>query len=85
MSLSNRLILEALEPRVLLSANPVSIWTFDTDATDSVGTNDGTLTNGAAIVIDAQRAGVVELDGTDDHITIPSSKDINRLIVWTAW
>ena len=38
-------------------------YAFDTDATDSAGANDGTLVNGASIVLDPERGGVLQLDG----------------------
>ena len=38
-------------------------YAFDTDASDSAGTNHGTLSNGASIVFDSQRGGVLQLDG----------------------
>jgi len=51
----------------------VSRFTFDTDARDTYGTNDGTLTGGASVTNDGTRGKVVSLDGTDDYVSLPSS------------
>jgi len=51
----------------------VSRYTFDVDAQDSVGSNHGTLENGASIVSDPVRGNVLSLDGTDDHVSLPAS------------
>jgi len=50
---------------------PFSRYTFDVDAADSVGGNDGTLLNGAAVVADGQRGNVLELGGVDDYVDLP--------------
>jgi len=51
----------------------VSRFTFDTDARDTYGTSDGTLTNGAAVANDGTRGKVVSLDGDNDYVSLPSS------------
>ena len=43
-------------------------YTFDTDGTDAVGTNHGTLTNGASVVFDAERGGAC-LNSTEQMTT----------------
>jgi len=50
-----------------------SRYTFEVDARDDVGSNDGTLVNGAAVYADPQRGNVLSLDGSDDHISLPRS------------
>jgi chondroitin AC lyase len=45
---------------------------FDVDARDVVGANDGTLNSGAAIVSDPRRGKVLSLDGTNDHVRLPT-------------
>jgi len=50
----------------------VSRYTFDVDAEDVVGTNDGTLMNGASIVSDPVRGNVLSLDGDDDYVELPA-------------
>lgn len=45
-------------------------YAFDGDASDSAGTNHGTLSNGASIVFDSQRGGVLQLDGVDDFVKL---------------
>jgi len=50
-----------------------SHYTFDVDASDAVGTNHGTLTNGAAIVSDGERGNVLSLDGADDYVALPTA------------
>jgi len=51
----------------------VSRYTFDTDARDTYGTNDGTLTGGASVTTDGTRGKVLSLDGTDDYVSLPST------------
>jgi hypothetical protein len=51
----------------------VSRYTFDSDASDCVGDNDGTLSGGASIVSDGERGYVLSLDGTDDYVDLPTS------------
>jgi len=51
----------------------VSRYTFDIDARDTYGTNDGTLTNGASVTTDGTRGKVLSLDGTDDYVDLPSA------------
>lgn len=50
----------------------VSRYTFDVDASDSVGTNDGTLTGGASIADNGSRGKVLLLDGVDDYVSLPA-------------
>jgi hypothetical protein len=56
-----------------VAAGLVSRYTFDADASDSTGSNDGTLTNGAAVATDGTRGKVVSLDGDDDYVALPSA------------
>ena len=51
----------------------VARFTFDTDARDTYGTNDGTLTNGASIATNGTRGKVLSLDGENDYVSLPSS------------
>jgi hypothetical protein len=51
----------------------VSRYTFDMDARDTYGTNNGTLTGGASVTTDGTRGKVLSLDGTDDYVSLPSS------------
>ena len=55
--------------------NVVSRWLADGDATDSIGDNDGTLTNGATFApgIDGQ---AFSLNGTDQWIEVPSDASL---------
>jgi concanavalin A-like lectin/glucanase superfamily protein len=50
--------------------NLTHLYAFDTDASDSAGTNHGTLSNGASIVFDSQRGDVLQLDGVDDYVNL---------------
>jgi hypothetical protein len=56
----------------------VSYWKFDEDsgtiATDSVGTNDGTLVNGP-VWTSGQVDGALSFDGVDDYVSVPDSDD----------
>jgi len=51
----------------------VSRYTFDVDASDSYGNNDGTLTDGASVTTDGTRGKVLSLDGDNDYVSLPSS------------
>jgi len=48
-----------------------SRYSFDVDARDDVGSNDGTLVGGASIVTDPSRGNVLSLDGTNDYVSLP--------------
>jgi len=50
----------------------MSRYTFDVDARDTYGANDGTLTNGASVTNDGTRGLVLSLDGADDYVDLPS-------------
>jgi len=54
-----------------VTAGLFSRYTFDVDASDSVGTNHGSLVNGASIVSDPERGNVLSLDGTNDYVSLP--------------
>ena len=51
----------------------VSRFPFDVNASDVIGTNNGTFVGGASIVADAQRGNVLALDGTNDYVNLPLS------------
>lgn len=56
------------------SADLVNYWSFDSDASDAVGSNTGTLTNGASVVGTSGNyvigTGAVSLDGTNDYVAM---------------
>jgi hypothetical protein len=52
---------------------PTHHYAFDVDASDTSGTNDGMLSNGALIVADPVRGNVLSLDGIDDHVSLQYS------------
>jgi len=56
-----------------VAADLVSRYTFDIDARDTCGTNDGTLTGGASVTTDSVRGKVLSLDGIDDYVSLPST------------
>ena len=70
--------------------SPVAHWTFDVDASDTAGTNDGTLQNGAAIgggTSGRINAGV-QLDGNNDFVEVVDSHtdvDVTKNYTLTAW
>lgn len=69
--------------------SPMAHWTFDTDASDTVGTSDGTLENGAAIgggTSGRINAGV-ELDGGNDYVDVAHTADLNvtKDFTLSAW
>jgi outer membrane protein assembly factor BamB len=52
-------------------------WEFDGDATDSSGNGrDGIAEPGVSFVTDPERGGVVQLDGSDDHVYVPGDTGI---------
>ena len=57
----------------------VSWWKFEGNYNDSVGTNNGVPSGGASIVNDPQRGSVLQLDGINGYIGIPSSPSLNAL------
>jgi hypothetical protein len=66
------------------SINPVyegvvAVWEFDetsgTTATDTYGTHDGTLVNGTANNQAGKIGQCLDLDGTDDYVTLTNSAD----------
>ncbi|NJD55299.1 MAG: DUF11 domain-containing protein, partial [Nitrospirae bacterium] len=66
-------------------SNMISWWKGEEDANDSVGTNNGTLMNGATFV-----AGKVDqafsFDGVDDYISIPHNANLDpSAITVDAW
>ena len=70
------------------SPTPAAYWTFDAGATDSVGTNHGTLLNGAGIApSSAVGPGALLLDGSDDYVAIgnPLGLQITGQITIAAW
>lgn len=65
-------------------------WTFDSDASDSVGANHGVLMNGAAITHDPNQykvgTGALSLDGLDDFVNIVADENLDvRVITMSAW
>ena len=59
-------------PSVSIPA-PVAHWTFDGDADDSAGSNDGTAMNGASFTTSASVGShALSLDGVDDHVDLAS-------------
>jgi len=53
----------------------ISRFTFDEDGRDSIGTNHGTLANGALVVYDPWRgSNVLSLDGSDDYVALPAEQ-----------
>ena len=68
--------------------NLVASWSFDTNANDSTGGYNGTLTNGAFIASPGRfGGGCVELDGVNDYVAIgdPAGLRILGQITIAAW
>ena len=55
-----------------VSAGLFSRYSFDVDASDDAGTNDGTLMEGASVVVDSERGAGLSLDGIDDYVELPA-------------
>ena len=68
-----------------IQANLISYWKLDGDATDSAGTNDGTIYG--ATPTTGQVGGAMYFDGVDDYISVPDnpSLDITGEITLTCW
>lgn len=65
-------------------------YAFNTDASDSAGTNHGTLTNGASVVFDAERGSVLQLDGVNDYVglgwsNVPGGPTDTSVFTIAAW
>src|SRR5262245_25144575 len=84
-----RPVLECLEDRTVPTAVPapagiVSWWPGDGDASDLIGSNDGTLTNGAGFA-----AGMVgqafSFDATDDVVDVGGSASVQGARTIEAW
>jgi len=56
-----------------VAATAAAEYTFNLDGTDSIGSNDATFNNGAAVVTDNERGNVVETDGVNDYVSMPAS------------
>ena len=87
------MVLVVVGPSVPASAQQdlVAHWTFDetsgTTASDSVGSNDGTLQGDATWDTDGKYGGSLLLDGTGDHVLVASGPDVNVTKNYTlsAW
>ncbi len=68
------------------AAGLVGHWPFDSDASDPLGMNDGTLQGGAVLVSDPVRGQVLECNGTDASVLLENrtSNDFSyALWIWT--
>jgi len=67
-------------------ATPISLWNADGNAYDSVGSNDGTLINGATFS-PGEIGQAFSLDGANDYVEISdhTSLDIINAITISAW
>jgi len=57
---------------VVVPSDYVAYWKFDVDASDETGSYDGAFVNGAGVVSDAVRGGVLGLDGSNDYVNVGS-------------
>ncbi len=48
----------------------ISYWKFEGNANDEKGVNNGTLTNGAAVVSDSGKGQALNLDGSNDYVDL---------------
>ncbi len=65
-------------------AGLVHCWPGDDDANDIVGTNHGTLVNGAATTTSGKVGGAFVFDGVDDYIDLVSQPDISTTSGFTV-
>ena len=74
-----------------LPSGLVAYWAFEegsgTTATDSVGTNTGTINGGAAYTTSGKYGKALVFDGVNDYVNVPSSTSIDNLqgITACAW
>ncbi len=61
------------DPALDQDANITTKYTFDVGGTDVIGSNDSTLNNGAAIITDAERGNVLNVDGSNDYAAVPAA------------
>ena len=63
----------------------VAWYEFEDDANDSVGSNHGTMMNGAQIITDLQRGQVLSLDGEDDFVSLSECAITTTEFTLAAW
>ncbi|NQT35840.1 MAG: hypothetical protein HQ581_00035 [Planctomycetes bacterium] len=65
----------------------VAWYPFATDGSDAAGTSHGTLQGDAAVVADAERGSVLDLDGSGDYVSLgnPAGLNITGQITLAAW
>lgn len=61
----------------------VAWWPFDLDAADRRGGYNGSLKNGADIILDPDRNYVLELDGSNDLVEVPHQDALNGTLALT--
>ncbi len=73
--------------RRLTIQGQVSQWDFENNSNDSIGSYDGTTTGSPAYTI-GQVGQAIDLDGTDDYVTLPAgvadAEDIT-IATWVYW
>ena len=67
-----------------LTDNLISYWKFDGDATDSKGSNDGTV-SGASITTSGKINSAYSFDGTNDSINVGSIALNNKSFSFSMW
>ena len=66
--------------------NEGSFYSFDSDASDSSGVNNGTLNNGAGSVSDATRGKVLNLSGASQYASLPAGAGgFETFSGWVKW
>ena len=63
----------------------IARYTFNTDATDSAGANNGVFHGNAAIVSDSDRGGALGLDGNGDYVLVSNYPTVNTAASGAAW
>mgnify|MGYP001371839400 CR=1 FL=1 len=63
-----------------------AFYTFDVDAREHRAVYNGSLRNGAMVVNDPDRGGVLNLNGTGNYVTLPNSvANANTFAAWVKW
>lgn len=70
---------------VCAEAGLVAWYKFEVDANDSVGSNHGTMMNGAQIITNLQRGQVLSLDGENDYVFLSIPVITTREFTIAAW
>jgi len=70
---------------ICAEAGLVAWYEFEGNANDSIGSNHGTMMDGASIIIDSQRGQVLSLDGENDYVSLAECTITTTEFTLAAW